>query len=286
MSDLKILTLNEYSLIDFINLVNEVFEDYTVPIKWDVISFELDAKENSISLKDSFIFFKEKKPIGFIVNSIRHDRARIDAMGVIKEERGTGTASFILEHATNYLKWKGIKNITLEVIEKDKRAFRFYEKHGFRKKRNLHLLVNENITESSDNLEYKIVRVEPKYVYSLALNLEISGRKPNWQREPITLLLADGRYNHEKISYNGTEGYLVWGKNKEDNSAYIVDIGTKNEKALDIITKIAINFLKKETDCNIISATSVPEDDPMFSALKNNGFLTILKQAEMNKNLQ
>lgn len=280
--NLKILTLNEYSLIDFVNLVNKVFEDYTVPVNWNVINFQLDARENSISLEDSFIFFKGEKPVGFIVNSIRRDRARIDAMGVVKEERGTGTASFILEHATNYLKWKGIKKILLEVITKDKRAYRFYEKHGFREKRKLHLLVNKDL--KTESIEYRAIKVEPRYVYTLSLNLEISGRTTNWQREPITLLLADGRYNYVKLVHNGKEGYLVWGKN-EDNSTYIVDLGTKNNDEWENFAKIAVDYLVRETNCKIISATSVPENDPLYSALKNTGFTSLIEQSEMYKNI-
>ncbi|MDK2838606.1 MAG: hypothetical protein PWQ83_134 [Thermosipho sp. (in: thermotogales)] len=280
--NLKILTLNEYSLIDFVNLVNKVFEDYTVPVNWNVINFQLDARENSISLEDSFIFFKGEKPVGFIVNSIRRDRARIDAMGVVKEERGTGTASFILEHATNYLKWKGIKKILLEVITKDKRAYRFYEKHGFREKRKLHLLVNKDL--KTESIEYRAIKVEPRYVYTLSLNLEISGRTTNWQREPITLLLADGRYNYVKLVHNGKEGYLVWGKN-EDNSTYIVDLGTKNNDEWENFAKIAVDYLVRETNCKIISATSVPENDPLYSALKSVGFTSLIEQSEMYKNI-
>ncbi|MDK2900175.1 MAG: hypothetical protein PWQ45_695 [Thermosipho sp. (in: thermotogales)] len=280
--NLKILTLNEYSLIDFVNLVNKVFEDYTVPVNWNVINFQLDARENSISLEDSFIFFKGEKPVGFIVNSIRRDRARIDAMGVVKEERGTGTASFILEHATNYLKWKGIKKILLEVITKDKRAYRFYEKHGFREKRKLHLLVNKDL--KTESIEYRAIKVEPRYVYTLSLNLEISGRPTNWQREPITLLLADGRYNYVKLIHRGKEGYLVWGKN-EDKSTYIVDLGTKNNDEWENFAKIAVDYLVRETNCKIISATSVPENDPLYSALKNTGFTSLIEQSEMYKNI-
>jgi hypothetical protein len=187
-----------------------------------------------------------------------------------------------LEHATNYLKWKGIKKILLEVITKDKRAYRFYEKHGFREKRKLHLLVNKDL--KTESIEYRAIKVEPRYVYTLSLNLEISGRTTNWQREPITLLLADGRYNYVKLVHNGKEGYLVWGKN-EDNSTYIVDLGTKNNDEWENFAKIAVDYLVRETNCKIISATSVPENDPLYSALKSVGFTSLIEQSEMYKNI-
>ncbi|MBO8160382.1 MAG: GNAT family N-acetyltransferase [Thermosipho sp. (in: Bacteria)] len=277
--NLKILTLNEYSLLDFINLLNKVFQDYTVPIKWDVVTFKMDIRENSISLSDSFIFLKDNKPFGFIVVSIRKDRARIDAMGVIKEERGTGAASYILEHTINYLKWRRIKNIQLEVIKSDKRAYRFYEKHGFREKRQLFSMILKDIR--SLDIEYKKQKIEPRTAYTTALDIFFSGRKPNWQREPVTLLLSDGRYNFEKIITKNSEGYLVWNRELDSNKVYIIDLGTKDN--WDDITKASIKYLKDTTGCDTILVSSVPENDMLYNALKNNNFETFLIQSEMTK---
>ncbi|SHH15391.1 GNAT family N-acetyltransferase [Thermosipho atlanticus] len=277
---MKILTLDEYSQIEFINLLNKVFEDYTVPIKWNVVSFQLDARENSISLSDSFIFLKDNKPFGFIVISIRKERARIDAMGVIREERGTGAASYILEHSINYLKWRGIKKIQLEVVKDDLRAFKFYEKHGFREKRLLHSMNLEN--PKSFSVKYKHISVESRTVYTQALEIYFSGRKLNWQREPISLLLSDGRYNFEKIITDESEGYLVWGKSDNEN-VYIIDIGTKDD--WNKITKASVQYLTNTTKCKNILISAVPEDDELFKSLKNLGFKPFLIQSEMEKEL-
>ncbi|QTA38099.1 GNAT family N-acetyltransferase [Thermosipho ferrireducens] len=277
----KILTLNEFPIVDFVNLVNRIFQDYTVPVNWNVISFQMDARENSISLKDSFVFLKKDTPVGFIVNSIRRERGRIDAMGVVEKERGTGLAVHILAHTINHLKWRGIKNLSLEVIKEDKRAFRFYEKNGFRITRNLHLMVLQPVLE--EKLDYNYFKVEPRYVYSQALELEFSGRKPNWQREPITLLLSNGRYNFVRLTTNKINGYLVWGKNSEGN-VFIVDIGTKEN--WDDMVKVSVQYLKKSTNCNLISVTAVPENDPLYNSLLNNGFKVVLTQCEMLKQLQ
>ncbi len=47
--------LNEVSISILVNLVNEVFKDYVVPVRWTYDSFTMDIKENSISLGgDSF----------------------------------------------------------------------------------------------------------------------------------------------------------------------------------------------------------------------------------------
>jgi ribosomal protein S18 acetylase RimI-like enzyme len=278
--NLKIMTLNEFSLIDFINLVNKVFEDYSVPINWDVVTFQLDVKENSISLSDSFIFLKNNIPFGFIVVSIRKERARIDAMGLIKEERGTGAASYILEHTVNYLKWRGIRKIQLEVVKDDIRAYKFYEKHGFREKRILYSFILKNVLNHEINFRY--FSVEPRTVYIEALEIYLNGRKPNWQREPISLLLSDKRYNFTKIVLDSVEGYLVWG-NLEKENVSIIDIITKNN--YENILKASINFLKLKTNCKNILISSVPEDDYLYKPIKNFGFEPMLIQSEMEKEI-
>lgn len=278
--NLKIMTLNEFSLIDFINLVNKVFEDYSVPINWDVVTFQLDVKENSISLSDSFIFLKNNIPFGFIVVSIRKERARIDAMGLIKDERGTGAASYILEHTVNYLKWRGIRKIQLEVVKDDIRAYKFYEKHGFREKRILYSFILKNVLNREINFRY--FSVEPRTVYIEALEIYLNGRKPNWQREPISLLLSDKRYNFTKIVLDSVEGYLVWG-NLEKENVSIIDIITKNN--YENILKASINFLKLKTNCKNILISSVPEDDYLYKPIKNSGFEPILIQSEMEKEI-
>ncbi len=278
----KIVKISEYSIIDFIDIVNEIFKDYVVPVNWSVLNFKMDVRENSISLSDSFVFLQDEKPVGFIVNAIRGFRGRIDAMGVVENERGKGLARRILTHALEHLKIKGIRNVVLEVAQADERAVKFYDKNGFRLKRLLHTMVLESPKPGIIN--YNFQTSDPRMIYSLAIAFELTHqRKPNWQREPITILLADGRYNYTRLSYHGIDGYLVWGKN-EDGSVYIVDCATKTDD-WDIILKAGISYLVDTHTPPLISIVAVPEDDKLFQSLQNNGFKTLVIQQEMCREL-
>lgn len=285
MSEERIVTLSEYSLIDFVELVNRIFQDYVLPINWNVLNFKMDARENSVSLADSFVFIKKNEPVGFILNAIRGKRARIDAMGVVESERGKGLAERILKHTFHHLKLKNIEQILLEVASSDERAVKFYDKNGFRKSRELNTFVLEN--PAKVNISYTHLTTDCKYVYSVSLNNELQvQRKVNWQREPITLLLADGRYNYVRFHTPSTEGYLVWGKN-EDNSAFVVDLGAKSEKIGDWqkICQIAVDYLVEQINPPLISVVSVPEDDILHEALVSSGFKTVFTQYEMCRKL-
>lgn len=279
----RIVPVSEYSLIDFVALVNKIFQDYVVPINWNVLTFKMDARENSLSLADSFVFLRGGEPVGFILIGIRSRRARVDAMGVVESERGKGLAERILRHAIHHLRLRNVETLTLEVAASDQRAVRFYDKNGFRKVRELHTMVlptPSNVV--SERLNVSFISSECKAIYSMALNFEIShGRKLNWQREPITLLLANGRYSYVRIHAGRQDGYLVWGRN-EDNTAFIVDCAS-NERDWSDITRYAVEHIVEQTHTNLLSAVSVPEDDKLFEALRNVGFETVLVQHEMSR---
>ncbi|HEW92229.1 MAG TPA: GNAT family N-acetyltransferase [Thermotogaceae bacterium] len=286
----KVLKLSECNLVSFINLVNEIFKDYVVPIKWDIMNFEYDVRENSLSLDDSFVFFKVDEPIGFILMGMRNDIARIDAMGVIKEARGTGLANYILEYAFEHLKWKNISKIILEVANSDKRAVRFYLKNGFKHFRYLRSFIlsmkdSNGIVDSKPKYEFK--RSDNKEIHELALEAKyLFERKPNWQREPITLLLAEDRYNNELIIEKGKViGYVVWGSVSSEFS-FIVDFSpTKRKKnSTDLLLNI-LRHIYNESKSENVQIMNVPEDDPIHIAAKNLGFSVFITQDEMERKI-
>ena len=273
--------LNEVSLLDFVNLVNEIFKDYKLPINWDVYTFKLDARENSLSFEDSFVFYENDYPTGFIVVGIRKNKARIDAMGVIREKRGTGLASRILEHAIENLKWKAVNTVILEVIEEDERAVRFYQKNGFKIQRKLDTLGFEG--KMPDVPFLRFFKTDARWIHKVSLDIQIhTNRKPNWQREPLTLFLSDERYSMERVSFRGKEGYLVWGVTP--TSAFIVDCFIRDSSRENFLEffRGCVDHVKKRSGKELITMTAVPEDDILHKVAKSMGFKTILTQLEMS----
>jgi len=286
----KVLKLSDYDLVSFINLVNSIFEDYVVPIKWDVVNFELDLKENSLSLEDSFVFFENDNPVGFILNGIRKSTARIDAMGVIKEKRGTGLANYILEYSLEQLKWKNINKVILEVAENDKRAVKFYLKNGFKHTRYLRSLIlsTRNIEGiQSGNLQYDYKLSDSRKIRDLALEAKfLFERLPNWQREPLTLLLSEKRYKNELIiEKNKIIGYLVWGTTSP-KIAFIVDFSPirKDVKPRYLLFDL-LKHIYGETKTESIQIMNVPENDIVYSIALDTGFSVFITQIEMERKL-
>ncbi len=269
--------LSDVSLSEIIDLVNDVFADYVIPIKWDVLSFELDMKENSISLEDSYIMKIDGEKIGFCVNALRPHRARIDAFGIKRDYRGKGFGSALLDYSIDSLKWKKAENISLEVAEKDMAAS-FYEKHGFRVQRTLiSYYVDKKVEVEPYNFEKAVV----DEIYDMAVfNMKEKLRFPNWQREPITLKLSDGRYNHNFLKDGSKNcGYAVWGANKE--GAYVIDAAPRHFEKYDEFFKKTLSSIQNLLSFEKIIIMNVPEDDPLSDAALSAEMNPFFRQWEM-----
>jgi len=280
---MEIKTLNHGMVNSLVNLVNEVFSNYVIPIHWTSKGFELDVRENGIELDSSFMLYENGVPIGFLITALEGHIARIDAMGVIASKRGTGASEYLMQHALEHLKWKKINTVTLEVMDLDQRAVKFYKKHGFRVQRELHTLTLE--VEDKRPHEYFYEDATSHTVHELSYRAQnIFHRIPNWQRTPLTLQRSEERYE-KFVVFNGKNhahpiGYVVWGEN-EDNF-FIVDMHTITpdveliDFACDCFKIIYERCAKKA-----LVMANLPVDDPLYRAMIELGAKVAFVQLEM-----
>jgi GNAT superfamily N-acetyltransferase len=269
--------LSDVSLSKIVKMVNDIFSDYVIPIRWDVFSFELDIKENSISLDDSFLMLIDGEEVGLCINAIRPPRARIDAFGILKKFRGHGYATALLEYALDDLKWKNTNKTLLEVAKNDPAAS-FYEKHNFRPNRTLTSYYLEKRLEEQP---WDLKEATADEIYEMAvLNEKEKVRFPNWQREALSLKLAGERYNNHFVMENGEKiGYVVWGTNS--NGAYIIDAAPKEGKNYEHFFKRVIAYIQNEFSTKNILIMNVPANDPLNEVCISNGMTAFFEQLEM-----
>ncbi|WP_129409085.1 GNAT family N-acetyltransferase [Marinitoga lauensis] len=139
----------------------------------------------------------------------------MDAFGFLKEYRLKGYGSELLYYTLEKMKWKGITKVTLEVVDTELSAKKFYKKHGFKEKRILDSFIK--YLDKTKESKFKYVKTDYKYIHDRAVEaLHYIGRNPNWQREPKTLELSKDRYQMERITQKGfTIGYVVWEQQKK-----------------------------------------------------------------------
>jgi len=70
--------------------------------------------------------------VGYICGEVKFQKGHIITLAVDSRFRGRGIGSELLKRFINFLKEKGAKSVYLEVSVRNRRAIRFYEKHGFK----------------------------------------------------------------------------------------------------------------------------------------------------------
>ncbi len=85
--------------------------------------------QNPFTVKKIILF--EDTVIGFFAGEIIFGEASITMIAIRKEFHSQGIGSYVLNWFKDFAKEKGAKSIWLEVSVNNKKAVRFYEKHGF-----------------------------------------------------------------------------------------------------------------------------------------------------------
>ncbi|MFO7880999.1 MAG: GNAT family N-acetyltransferase [Kosmotogaceae bacterium] len=271
----KCKKLDEISQVETVELLNDVFKDYVLPLSWDLESYKRDIEENDISESDSLVCIVDGEKAGTALLAMRESRCRIYLMGVKKKYRRAGIGFQLMDDIYEVCKWKGMKSISLEVPAKDERAVKFYSKYGFRERRKLYSLYKRlKETESSD---YKLARKNIGELVSIAFEVQNRfDRKPNWKSEPKYLATLED-YESSLIKKDSeTIGYLIWGE--KDKVVYIIDMGPyKKHDYSELMCGILSYFSNVES----VLFPSIPEGDPIYNRCFELDFETVLLQYEM-----
>lgn len=126
-----------YSLSDLVAILNRGFEDYFVPIRFNMTTFTNLLRKDGIDLAASKVLTLDGQPCGIALLARRGWTSRLAAMGLAKEIRGKGAGSSFLEKLIDEARERGERDMVLEVIEQNEPAVNLYRKHGFEAVRRL-----------------------------------------------------------------------------------------------------------------------------------------------------
>jgi ribosomal protein S18 acetylase RimI-like enzyme len=274
-SDRVYVRLEELPKVEIVNILNSVFEDYSLPMQWNLESFERDLQENNVSLSSSFVMEVGGERAGILLISFREKRSRIDLMGVIPKFRRSGIGFQMVDEVIRISKWKGCERVTLEVLKRDLRALSFYQRFGFREKRDL--ITFSLRRKSKGDFSFKSSTCGAVMEKALEV-MGVFKRAPDWQREPVNFphltfynfdLIVDGEGREQ--------GYCVWGR--KENVLYVMDAGPSHEKDFgDVLDAICDIARKMEM---VVLFPTVPEDDPLYLAASDGFTEVLLIQTEL-----
>ncbi len=135
----RFLSQKDFSILYKTNLA--AFADYFIPVQMTVRQFENHIAQNAVDLELSVGAFFGDKLIGYTLTGFgdwNGIKTAYDAgTGVTYDFRRKGVAASLFEFLLPNLKKIGIQQMLLEVISKNEKAIKLYQKLGFKEARKL-----------------------------------------------------------------------------------------------------------------------------------------------------
>jgi len=270
---MKIQNLSNTRLKDIVACTCDAFSDYFVKMPSDVEYWRKRYKGARVNYELSFGVFDQEKLVAFIINGIDTvDGTSIafnTGTGVIEAYRGKQLVDKMYEFANPFLKKHGIQKCQLEVIQKNGRAIRVYERIGFKIQRGLNCFKGEIIADAEN---IKIQKV----------NFQDFIKEPNphhhfysWDNvNPAILNLQD---NYETYIVNNAQGPI--GHFVINPTGYVAQLEAKDGQFTGLMNGIA--QISKAIRINNVDDRRTT----MIEKLEKHGIANVINQYEMEMDI-
>lgn len=187
---MEIMNLAKTSLETIVNCLSESFKDYFVKMPSEVDFWRNRFNAARVDYSLSFGVYDNSKLVAFILHGIdihNHQKTAFNTgTGVMEAYRGQKLVDKMYAHAIPKLKEEGIEKCMLEVIDKNHRAIRVYERIGFTKQRFLCCfkgspkeIKHASNPEKVDILDYQNYTNDLQHFYSWDNSLDAIRKSPN-----------------------------------------------------------------------------------------------------------
>lgn len=217
---MNVLKVEYRSLVDVVQVWNEGFHDYFVPVKLDKKAFLNRLVKEDLATDASFVFEKNGELQGVLLNGFRKRKGELIAWNggtaVVQAARGTGIAKQLMEATLELYKNKGVHSATLEVIQHNTGAIALYEKFGYTIRDELILfdgIVSEE--ETTDLASLHVVSIRPELLPHLTFYYPDVPWQCCWESNKNAEAVVYYNAQHEPI------GYALFNRIIDDNGTQI-----------------------------------------------------------------
>ena len=138
----------DYPLPELVEILNRGFENYFIPIQFNISQFSTMLRKDSIDVDTSRVLLIDGEPAGIALIARRGWTSRLAAMGISQPMRGKGAGSWFMERLIEESRQRKDHDMELEVIEQNASAVKLYQKHGFQIVRRLIGFLHKNSAEA------------------------------------------------------------------------------------------------------------------------------------------
>lgn len=245
------------SLAEMADLFNRAYEGYVIPFRLDesIVRFMVDTYD--LDLDASRIAFAGGgDAVGLGNLGLRGEDAWIGGVGVVPPARRQGMGETLMRALHDQARERAVRNVWLEVIDRNEGAYELYVKLGYRVVREVEVW---SLDSAPDGGRAREVRAADAQARVRELR---EGREP-WQR-------ADGTLDN----LDDLHGLLT-----DDGAA--VFRGKGPVQLLQIAGGSAEDVLRTLRGVGAVSVLNLPVDDPAADALRALGATPVVRQREM-----
>ncbi len=190
---------------------NRAFEDYEIPLRFEVPAFERKLHAEHFSPAHSVGAFNEKDElVGFIIHcdSVYDKNILYNAgTGVVSDYRGNGLTKAMYRYAIEKFKQQNIREVVLEVLVNNTPAYKSYLDSGFVKARNFKAYKG---SPKTDTIKHEIKKVAIDDT-SLEAIKNFATTKPSWQNDFQAMELSkDFVEMYWAVSGEKPIGYVIY----------------------------------------------------------------------------
>jgi ribosomal protein S18 acetylase RimI-like enzyme len=240
-------------------LFNEAYADYLVPMRFDEETMRFMVRTFDLDLDAGLVAVEAGNSVGIVNLGVRGDRGWIGGLGVVPSARRRGVGRELMDAVHEQARTRGIRRISLEVIEANEPAFRLYEELGYEMTRWLEIgsLEANGDAASAD---------EQPWEQAHARIRELRATAEPWQRDDETLRHYDDLRG--LVAESGATVFRVSG-----NGVTLMQFAGDDAAAGEVL-----GSLRRE---GTVSLFNVPAGDALLTAAKALGGQTTLRQREM-----
>lgn len=268
---MNVMSMKDCSFEDALTSWNEGFQDYSVHIQMEMDGFLKMMNSKRLSPAFSFIVYDGGKPVGIVLNGIQKlegtKTAYNGGTAVHPSYRKRGVGRLLVHSSLSMYEKENASVAALEAISDNHPAIALYESYGYQVVDHLHIMKSTPGGRSPETLN----RLEPM-------------KEGEWKEQKF-----EGAYPWQNQSFSIEKGEFF---KVMDGEAIIGRLLiSRNDQGR--ITLFQLQSEKRGEEClrtlrssypdDIITAFNIPERNPAYVALKQEGFDTKMQQVWMKK---
>jgi ribosomal protein S18 acetylase RimI-like enzyme len=274
----SLVPASEIDFAVFLDTFNAAYRDYFVLLQMELEPMRQLIQRDAVDLAASRVALADGRPVGVGMLAIREQQGWIGGLGIVPSHRGQGIGRQLTLALLDAARQRRLRQVQLEVIDKNTVARGLYESLNFQETRRLFLL--ERPPDVSADPSISITKVHPDVALQ---HYEAFHSSPNpWQRRRETLTIL-------------AEHMAAWIATRDDVTlAYAVGWATPDvirfmDCAMQPNATPAMRDLLHHIHSSAADATAsimnVGEDDPVLEVLQSVGYQQTGMQLEMHLNL-